>query len=127
MDQIIWKNRLLVLWIFQILNFLAVLVIPESFAAIAEEVGEAIGPLIAFYFFLSCLMMWLAVFTKPAISRWPSMLVGIFYAFVKIQWIVNSLTGDMVIALFLTEIWGLVAALMIVWYAWKVPRPKSGE
>jgi hypothetical protein len=29
----------------------------------------------------------------------------------------------MVIAMFLNEIWGLVAAVMIVWYGWKIPEP----
>jgi hypothetical protein len=50
------------------------------------------------------------------------MLVGVFYAFVKLQWTVDSLTGDMVVELFLTELWGLVAALLIVWYGWKSPK-----
>jgi hypothetical protein len=125
MNDIVWKNKLVILWILQILNFLAVLVIPESLAAIVEEVGEAIGPLIAFYFFLTCLMMVLAIFTRPTLSRWPMILVGVFYSLVKIQWITNSLTGDMVLELFLTELWGFVAAAMIIWYGWKIPKPVS--
>lgn len=127
MDQMIWKNKIALLWIFQVLNFIAVLTIPESLAVIVEEVGEALGLLIAFYFFLSCLMMFLAVFTKPSLSRWPTLVVGIFFAFVKIQWIINALTGDMVVAQFFTEIWGLIAAAMIVWYAWKVPEPQNRD
>jgi hypothetical protein len=127
MDQLIWKNKLLVLWILQMLNFVAVLVIPESFAAIVEEVGEAVGPLIAFYFFLTGLMMWLTVFTRPKVSRWPAVLVGVLYSFVKIQWIVNALTGVLIVELFLTETWGLVTAVMIIWYAWKIPQPGTAE
>jgi hypothetical protein len=122
MDHMPWKTRLVVLWVLQILNFIAVLLIPESLATIVEEVGAALGPLIAFYFFLSGLMLWLTVFARPSVSRWPTMLVGVFYAFVKLQWTVDSLTGDMVVELFLTELWGLVAALLIVWYGWKSPK-----
>jgi len=122
MDQLNWKSKLVVLWILQILNFIAVLIIPESIELIVEEVGPALGPLIAFYFFLTSLMMWLTVAVKPSISRWPIIVVGVFYAFVKVQWIVNALTGDIVIGLFLTELWGFVAAAMLVWYGWKAPR-----
>ena len=39
MDRMMWKHKLAVLWIFQILSFIAVLVIPDSIAGIAEEVG----------------------------------------------------------------------------------------
>lgn len=124
MQQLIWKNKLVVLWILQILNFIAVLVIPESFEAIVEQNGENIGALIAFYFFLTCLMIGFAVFMKPTLSRWPFILVGIFYAIVKCFWIISALTGDVVIELLLTEIWGFVAAVMIVWYGWKGPKPE---
>jgi len=123
MNRIIWQNKLIVLWILQILNLIAVLVIPDSMALVVAEVGDGIGPLIAFYFFLTCLMMWLTISLRPALTRWPIMLVGAFYAFVKVQWIINALTGDMVIALFFNEVWGLVAAVMIVWYGWKIPEP----
>lgn len=123
MNRMIWQNKLIVLWILQVLNFIAVLLIPESMAMVVEEVGDAIGPLIAFYLFLTCLMMWLTISLRPALIRWPIMLVGVCYALVKVQWIINALTGDMVIALFFNEIWGLVAAVMIVWYGWKIPEP----
>lgn len=125
MNEIRWKNRLLVLWILQVLNFLAVLVIPESFAAVAEEIGESLGLLIAFYIFMTSLMMWLTVFTSPKLSRWPSIVVGVLYAFVKVQWIFNGLTGEIIPAQFFNEIWGLIAALMIVWCAWKLPEQTS--
>ena len=39
MDRMMWKHKLAVLWIFQILSFIAVLVIPDSIAGIVEEVG----------------------------------------------------------------------------------------
>ena len=127
MNELIWRNRLVVLWILQALNFICVLVIPDSLAAIVAEIGEALGPLIAFYFFLTSLMMALSVFLKPAILRWPTMLVGAFYAFVKVQWIAGSLTGEMVVSLFLNEVWGLVAALLIIWFGWKIPRVQQRD
>lgn len=127
MHRMIWQTKLVVLWVLQILNFIAVLVIPESMATIVAEVGEALGPLIAFYFFLTALMMWLTVSLKAKISRWPIMLVGVFYAFVKVQWIISALTGDIVFALFLTELWGFVAAVMIIWYGYRIPEPHQED
>lgn len=125
MELQIWKSKLVALWILQILNFIAVLIIPSSMAEIIEEVGEAIEPLIAFYFFLTALMIWLTVFAKPKISRWPVIVIGAFYSFVKVQWIVNALSGGIVIELFLTEVWGLAAALMIIWLGWKAPESEA--
>jgi hypothetical protein len=125
METQIWKSKLVALWILQILNFIAVLIIPASMAQITEEVGESLEPLIAFYFFLNSLMIWLTVFARPQLSRWPVIVVGVFYSFVKIQWIVNALSGEIFIELFLTEVWGLVAALMIIWLGWKAPKPEA--
>ncbi len=125
MELQIWKSKLVALWILQILNFIAVLIIPSSMAEIIEEVGEAIEPLIAFYFFLTALMIWLTVSAKPKISRWPVIVIGAFYSFVKVQWIVNALSGEIVIELFLTEVWGLAAALMIIWLGWKAPESEA--
>jgi len=127
MELQIWKSKLVALWILQILNFIAVLVIPASMAEIVEEVGAALGPLIAFYFFLTSLMIWLTVFTRPKITRWPTIVVGVFFSFVKVQWIVNALSGVIVIELFLTEIWGFLVALMIIWLGWKAPESEAAR
>jgi hypothetical protein len=127
MELQIWKSKLVALWILQILNFIAVLIIPSSMTKIIEEVGEAIEPLIAFYFFLTALMIWLTVFAKPNVARWPVIVVGVFYSFVKVQWIVNALSGEIVIELFLTEVWGLVAALMIIWLGWNSPKSAATQ
>lgn len=125
MDQMIWKIKLVVLWILQIVNFIAVLVIPYSFAIVSEEIGGGIGALIVFYLFLTCLMMWLTVILKPTISRWPVILVGVFYAFVKVQWIVQGLAGEYAFAFIFNEVWGLLAAALIIWYGWKIPQAES--
>ena len=122
MDQVIWKNKIVILWIFQILNFIAVLIIPYSFAIISEEIGAGTGALITFYIFLTCLMIWLTVILKPAISRWPIILVGIFYSSVKVQWIIQGLAGEYAIEFILNEIWGLIAAALLIWYGWKIPK-----
>lgn len=126
MDQAKWKIKLLVLWIFQILNFIAVLVIPYSFSIISAEIGEGTGALIVFYFFLTCLMMWLTIILKPAFSRWPIIVVAVFYAFVKIQWLIQGVTGGYAVEFVFNEAWGLFTALLLIWYGWKIPKAEPG-
>jgi hypothetical protein len=121
MNQIIWKNKLQVLWILQMFNFLAVLVMPEAMAAVTVQMGGALGTVISFYFLLTCLMIWMAAFLKPAASRWPMMVVAALYAFVKISWIVKALSGEVMGAMLINETWGLLTALLIVWYGWNKP------
>lgn len=117
-----WTNKVIALWLFSILNFIAVLLLPASFAAVANEVGDSLEPLIVFYFFLTCVMIWLTLVLTPAVSRWFIMLVGVFFAFVKIQWIVYAATHDSATAMLFNELWGLLVALMLVWYGWKSPE-----
>jgi hypothetical protein len=127
MDQIIWKIKLLVLWIFQILNFVTVLIIPYSFSIISAEIGESTGALITFYIFLTCLMMWLTVVLKPSTNRWPAILVAAFYSLVKVQWIIRGFVGEYAIEFIFNEIWGLVSALALICYGWRIPRAQPNE
>jgi hypothetical protein len=125
MDELNWKNRLAVLWILQALNFIAVLVMPDAMAAVVAEMGDIIGLVIAIYFVILALMLWLAVFTKPKVSRWPMLVVGALFGFVKIQWIISALTGEMIAGLLINEVWGFAVAVLTVWYAWKAPKPQA--
>jgi hypothetical protein len=128
MELMAWQNKLIALWVFSVLNLIAIGISPEfaglvlAQLAASSETGEAtLGGPITGYFFLTCLMIWLTLVLKPDLSRWPIMLVGAFFTFVKVSWIVTLLTGDLVLSLLFNEIWGLVVALMIIWYGWKIP------
>jgi hypothetical protein len=127
MDQIIWKNKVVALWIFSILNFIAVLLLPGSIELIIEQMGDIVGLVISFYFSLTCLMIWLTVSLKPTQSRWPIILVGVFFSFVKIQWIISAISGELILDLFIAEIWGLIVTIMIIWYGWKIPEMQPSE
>ena len=127
MNQIVWKIKVLVLWILQILNFVTVLLIPSSFSIVSAQIGEGTGALITFYIFLTCLMMWLTVILTPPASRWPIIFVAAFYALVKVQWIIQGVAGGYVIEFTFNEIWGLVAALGLIWYGWTVPKAQLSE
>jgi hypothetical protein len=125
MTQTTWQHQVSALWIFQILNFIAILVVPYSFSIVSAEFGDGLGALIVFYFFLTCLMIWLTLVLKPEISRWPTMLVGVFYSFVKVQWLIQGVSNGYAFEFIFNEAWGLLAALLLVWYGWKVPKGQS--
>lgn len=127
MDQVMWKCKLVVLWILQVLNFLTILVIPYSYSIVSTEIGAGMGALITFYIFLTGLMMWLALVLTPAANRWPTIVVAVFYAFVKAQWIVQALAGGYAFEFIFNEVWGLLAAIALVWYGWKIPAKSSAN
>ena len=122
MEHTAWKLKLTALWCFQLFNFIAVLLIPSSAAEVKAQLGDALGGLIAFYFFLSCLLLWLTLVVKPSIARWGIMVIGAFFAFVKVQWLIQCFTKGYPAEFCFNESWGLVAALMLVWYGWKAPK-----
>ncbi|HTR01284.1 MAG TPA: hypothetical protein VMH83_14895 [Candidatus Acidoferrum sp.] len=122
MELSAWKLKLSVLWCFQLFNFIAVLLIPASVDEVKAQLGNMLGGLIVFYFVLTCLMMWLTLAVKPSVIRWGIMLIGVFYAYVKVQWLIQCLTKGFAMEFTINELWGLVAALMLVWHGWKAPK-----
>lgn len=122
-----WQNKLVALWVFSILNFIAVLLIPGSMEAIVSQVGDATGMLVTLYFFVTCVMIWITLVLSPNAIRWPTIVVGAYFAFVKIQWIISAITADLEPALFLNEVWGLLVALMIMWFGWKTPAAEKTD
>lgn len=121
MNQLTWKIKVTVLWLFSILNLTAVLLIPGSMELIVAQMGDATGLVISVYYFLTCLMIWLTVVLEPRKSRWPIIVIAAYYAFVKIMWIITAVSGEIIVNLFVTETWGLVVALATIWYGWKIP------
>ena len=128
MEQVVWKNKLVVLWIFQILNYIAVLLMGSAAPAASRSnsamasAAENATAAIAFYFFLVSLLIWATLTLKPSIGRWPNMIVGFFFVFVKGYWLITSFSGNFPKGMFFTEIWGFVAAVLIVWFSWKYPK-----
>ena len=122
MEIVNWKIKLVALWIFQILNFTAFILMADSIATPPSAASEYASASIAFYFFLTSLLIWLTLTLSPSVSRWFCIVLGAFFVLVKGYWLVTSLTGHYSNPLLFTEIWGFLAALLIVWYGWKYPR-----
>jgi len=65
-------------------------------------------------------MVWLSLVLKPAMSRWPSIVLGALLAFVKTTGVIDGITSSSP-GILITEAWGLVAALFIIWYGTRIP------
>src|SRR4029453_6353093 len=100
MQQVVWKNELAALWVFQILNFIAVLLMTNAppaaskFDSAMANAAKNATVAIAFYFFLTCLLIWLTLILKPSVNRWPTIVLGLFFVFVKGYWLITSLSGS---------------------------------
>ena len=123
MDQQGWKIRLVILWLLQIINYF--LYIQSMLFSGAIELGgsspdvRAIGGPITF--FIMCSMVWLSFVLNPSMSRWPSIVLGGLLAIIKVIGTVGGITSSNPGAI-ITETWGLVVGIMIVWYGIKAPK-----
>jgi hypothetical protein len=110
------------LWLLQLINFVAIIFISYfGTGLVAAYTPEEVGPLLAVYFFLFALLISLAYLLKPAVGRWIHLVVAALTAVIKAAYVVQSLGGESSGAFLFNEIWGLVAAVWLVWVAWKAP------
>ena len=120
------KTTIAVLWLLQVANYIAYILISlfeaEPFGA-AIEPGS--GPVIAVFFFIPCLMAWLTL-VSLRVSRWPNIVLGAFFASLKLA-AVSGLVTEISAANTFNELWAFFAAALIVWYAWKQPREAGTE
>jgi hypothetical protein len=124
MDLQAWKLRLIILWLLQIINyFIYILFLLFSGALVpgggTSGGGNPIGG--ALTFLVMCIMVWLSLVLKPAISRWSSIVLGALLAFVKTTGVIDGITSSSP-GILITEAWGLVAALFIIWYGIRIPK-----
>jgi len=107
------KLRFAVLWLLQTVNFTAYVLIE----LIENRLDPAVaGMRIAVFFFPLSLLAWMSVVSLKA-SRWPNLVLGALVCWVKL----SASLGGASSAVILNELWGFVAAGLVVWYAWKQP------
>lgn len=120
MKLIEWKLRVSALWLMQPVNYVAFILI-SLFEA--QPFGEAIEPggelIIAIFFFIPCLMVWLSLVSWKA-SRWPNIVLGAAFVLLKLT-AVSGLVTQLSLANLLNELWGALAAALVVMYAWRQP------
>lgn len=117
MNQQGWKLRLVILWLLQIIDYFIYIL----FLSFSEAINTEVNTTGAIIFLVMCIMMWMSLVLKPSISRWPSIVFAIQLVILKTIGTVEGLTSSRP-GIFITEAWGLLAALLIIWYGIKIPK-----
>ena len=76
-------------------------------------------------------MVWLSFVSKPTISRWPNIVLGLLIFFMyKAPGVIGYFVGlfdYLSVGIIITELWGAISAALIVWYGWKIPNQTKVE
>ena len=126
MSHLAWRTQIAALWLLQVMNFISVIFISYfETGQIADMTPETTGVLISVYFFVFALLIWLAFSLTPAIGRWVHIVFGILTVLLKAGYIVQTVMGAYSIAFLINEIWGAVAAALLIWFAWRLPKTEA--
>ena len=128
MELIRWKARMSILWIIQAVAFATVLLMAtlEPEATRQGLNTQAARFWISGIFFICCIMAWFCVTLRDSINRWLSFVLGILFAVVKLISFSGGLSSEAVSAAYrFHEFWGFLAAVLIIWHAWKWPKQEA--
>ena len=118
-----WRMQIATLWLVQVINFVSVIFISYfETGLVAGYEPESVGVLVTVYFFLFALLIWFAFALKVNIGKWVHVVFGILMVLLKAGYVAQSLGGTESIGFLLNETWGLLAAALLVWVAWRSPR-----
>jgi hypothetical protein len=118
MELLRWKTTIAVLWIIQAVNVVAV-----ALYGFWSQPGESRFGITA-VLLIPCLLAWLSVILKGSANRWISFIFGILTALAKLRYLIAGL-APAGLGFRFNELWGLLGALLIVWYAWKMPKQEA--
>ena len=137
MELLRWKIRIAVLWIFlavgmsagMFLWFMGPGAIEDIIAGKMEDmqIGEGLMFLFAIFWLIPLIMAFLTLTMKDSANRWTNFVLGILFAIFYIVDLSNHATGEAIpsIAFLVTGILGIVAAALIAWFAWKLPKEEA--
>lgn len=126
MSHLAWRTQIAALWALQVINFVSIIFISYfETGLIADMTPETSGILITVYFFVFALLIWLAFALRPAIGRWVHIVFGVLTVLLKASYIVQSLMGVYSVSFLINEAWGAVAAVILIWVAWRLPQAES--
>jgi len=135
MQELVWKLRIATLWIFfGVAMPTAMLLWMVEPGAIKEimtgtvEGEDLSGPamiVMALFILIPMAMAFLTLVLKDTVNRWANGVLGLIVAILTIPDISGSLGDSKHSAFALVMVASLVAALLIVWHAWKWPEPKG--
>jgi hypothetical protein len=118
MELLKWKTTLAVLWIIQVANVVVV-----ALYGYWLQAGESPFAL-TLVVLIPCLLACLSIALKGSANRWVSLVFGLLMALTKLRYLIAGL-ASIGPAFRFNELWGLLGALLIVWYAWKMPKQEA--
>lgn len=128
MEQHVWKVKIVILWLFQGLDYFAYILITfvETGLIGMNEPNTGRGATIAILFFIIFVLAWLSFITKPTISRWPNIIFGLLFFQLKIRAAVGLLV-ELSPGIVIVELCGAILAGLVIWYGWKIPNKNKTE
>ena len=72
---------------------------------------------------IPAVMVFLSMALKPAVNRWANITLGVLYTLVNI----SNLIGETWVYYIFFGIVEIVLTLLIIWHAWKWPKPEDGK
>jgi len=103
----------------------------KEFLDTGEIEGMKVGPemllLFAILLLVPLVIAFLPLTLKDSTNRWTNIILGIVFAFLGLVGPIEYLAKQSAYSAYVTLIGivGFVAAALIVWYAWKWPKPKA--
>ena len=132
MENLVWKIRISVLWLFLAIVYSAYCILDTARPGVAEGMklggmyeGIVVSEELLLFFTILWLipltMAFLSLILKDIVNRWANIILSIFWALI---WIMDMIEGGLLFAQYLIIISMIVVAIIIIWHAWKFPKPE---
>lgn len=136
MENLTWKVRISVLWLFYAVAMSATMVLAFMEPGVIEGImagemgGEQISAgflvIFALSFLILLIMAFLSLVLKESANRWTNIILGIVFAVFTIYDTVSHVTkGGLSPALLLMHLSMIVVPAVIVWHAWQWPTQEA--
>ena len=133
MENLVWKMRISVLWIFLAVGMSAAMILYIMGSGVITEIiaGEMGGMeitsgilmIFALFWIIPLIMAFLTLVLKDTVNRWSNAVLGLFFAVFYIIDISGHLSrGEEFGGHCLLGVVGIIVALLIFWHAWKWPK-----
>jgi len=132
MENLAFKVKISMLWLFVIISDLANVLMSLAYPGVMEQLttgAESIGPELMFVgaivILIPLVMAVLTLTLKDSINRWLNIILGIVITVIYIGNFIELSTTMLAAHIMLLSIAGFIAPALIVWYAWKWPKQEA--
>lgn len=125
MEKLRLKTTLSVLWIALVVNHIAFIFLTIIKSGDLSTLPERATYTLTIWFFIPCIMAWLSLILKDSVNRWTNLTLGTIFAIVKVLVLSVHLIEEGLSGIAINALWGLLAAALVVWYAWKWPKQEA--